>query len=154
VRYSHESGTPPATLALIETPREHGLDHHDPLAAGLDRTIEALLAAGKRVWLVGPVPEVGYDVPRYFYLRSLGFAQDLEIAPTLAEFGQRQAFVFDLLGDLPRRYPVGMIWPHERLCGDLGCEIARDGHVLYSDDDHLSVFGAQSIAGLFAPVFD
>ena len=47
-----------------------------------------------------------------------------------------------------------MIWPHERLCNDAGCEISRDGHVLYSDDDHLSVFGAQSIAGLFEPVFD
>ena len=32
--------------------------------------------------------------------------------------------------------------------------IVRDGRVLYADDDHLSVFGAQSIAGLFAPVFD
>ena len=154
VRYGQESGMPPATLALIETPLEHGPDNHATLAAGLERTIEALLSAGKRVWLVGPVPEVGYDVPRYFYLRSLGFARNLEIAPTLAEFGRRQAFVFDLLGDLPRRYPVGMIWPHERLCGDLGCEIARDGHVLYSDDDHLSVFGAQSIAGLFVPIFD
>ena len=154
VRYGHESGMPPATLALIETPLEHGFDNHATLAVGLERTIAALLAAGKRVWLVGPVPEVGYDVPRYFYLRSLGFARDLEIAPTLAEFDQRQAFVLYLLDDLPRRYPVGVIWPHERLCGDLGCEIARDGHVLYADDDHLSVFGAQSIADLFAPVFD
>jgi hypothetical protein len=154
VRYAHESGMPPATLALIETPLEHGLDNHATLAAGLERTIAALLFAGKRVWLVGPVPEVGYDVPRYFYLRSLGFARDLEIAPTLAEFDQRQAFVLNLLGDLPRRHPVGVIWPHERLCGGLGCEIARDGHVLYADDDHLSVFGAQSIADLFTPIFD
>ena len=154
VRYAQESGMPPATLALIETPLEYGPDNHATLAAGLERTIEALLAAGKRVWLVGPVPEVGYDVPRYFYLRSLGFARDLEIAPTLAEFDQRQHFVLGLLSDLGQRYPIGTIWPHERLCGDVGCEIARDGHVLYSDDDHLSVFGAQSIAGLFAPVFD
>src|SRR4030095_12151220 len=136
VRYGQESGMPPATLVPVETPLEHGPDNHATLAAGLERTIEALLAAVKRVWLVGPVPEVGYDVPRYFYLRSLGFARDLEIAPTLAEFRP---------GDMPRRYPVGMIWPHERLCGDLGCEIARDGHVLYADDDHLSMFGAQSI---------
>ena len=154
VHYAHESGMPPATLALVETPLEHGLDNHATLAAGLERTITALLAAGKRVWVVGPVPEVGYDVPRYFYLRSLGFARDLEIAPTLAEFGQRQHFVLTLLTDLGQRYPIGTIWPHGRLCGDVGCEIARDGHVLYADDDHLSVFGAQSIASAFAPIFD
>ncbi len=154
VRYAHESGMPPATLVLVETPLEHGLDNHATLAAGLERTITALLAAGKRVWLVGPVPEVGYDVPRYFYLRSLGFARDLEIAPTVAVFGQRQRFVLTLLSDLERRYPIRTIWPHERLCGDVGCEIARDGHVLYADDDHLSVFGAQSIADLFKPVFE
>ena len=154
VHYAQESGMPPATLALIETPLEYGPDNRATLAIGLERTIEALLSAGKRVWLVGPVPEVGYDVPRYFYLRSLGFARDLEIAPTLAEFDQRQHFVLSLLSDLGQRYPIGTIWPHERLCGDVGCEIARDGHVLYSDDDHLSVFGARSIAGLFAPIFD
>jgi hypothetical protein len=62
--------------------------------------------------------------------------------------------VLDLLRDLAHRYPVGIVWPHERLCNDAGCEIARDGQVLYSDDDHLSVFGARSIAGLFTPIFD
>jgi hypothetical protein len=151
VRYAHESGMPPATLVLIETPLEHGLDNHATLAAGLERTIAALMAAGKRVWLVGPVPEVGYDVPRY--LRSLGFAPNLEIAPTLAEFDQRQHFVLSLLRDLAQRYPIGTIWPHERLCGDNGCAILRDGHLLYSDDDHLSVFGAQSIASEFTAIF-
>ena len=154
VRYAHESGMPPATLVLEEGPFEPGADNHATLAAGLERTVSTLLAAGKRVWLVGPVPEVGYDVPRYFYLRSLGFARDLEIAPTLAEFDHRQGFVLALMSDLERRYPIGTIWPHERLCGDAGCAIARDGHVLYSDGDHLSVFGAQSIAGLFSPIFD
>jgi peptidoglycan/LPS O-acetylase OafA/YrhL len=154
MHYLGETGMPPATLVLTETPLVHATDNHAALAAGLERTISTLLSAGKRVWLVGPVPEVGYNVPRYFYLRSIGFAGDLAIAPTLAEFGRRQEFVFDLLGDLERRYPIGAIWPHERLCGDAGCEIARDGHALYSDDDHLSVFGAQSIASMFAPVFD
>jgi hypothetical protein len=144
----------PVTLGRAGTPAGGGTGNHAALAAGLEQTVAALLSAGKRVWLVGPVPEVGYDVPRYFYLRSLGFADELEIAPTIAEFDQRQHFVLGLLGGLARRYPIGMIWPHEGLCNDVRCEIVRDGHLLYSDDDHLSVFGAQSIAGLFAPVFD
>jgi hypothetical protein len=46
------------------------------------------------------------------------------------------------------------VWPHEGLCGVAGCDIMRDGRLLYADDDHLSVFGARSIAALFAPVFE
>ncbi|HEY3145754.1 MAG TPA: acyltransferase family protein [Dongiaceae bacterium] len=150
--YKREGG-PPVPLGLAgHSDAEVG--NHAALSASLEHTIAALLSAGKRVWLVGPVPEVGYDVPRYFYLRSLGFADGFDIAPTRAEFGQRQAFALDLLNDLADRYPVGTIWPHERLCNDTSCAIARDGHVLYADDDHLSVFGAQSIAGLFTPIFE
>jgi len=151
--YKREGGAP-VTLAVIAGPSGEVSGNHAALATGLEDTIAALLSAGKRVWLVGPVPEIGYDVPRYFYLRSLGFAEGLEIAPTLNEFDRRQAFVLDLLRDLAHRYPVGIVWPHERLCNDAGCEIARDGQVLYSDDDHLSVFGARSIASLFTPIFD
>lgn len=151
--YKRERGMP-VTLAMVAAPSGYSSGNHAALATGLEDTIAALLSAGKRVWLVGPVPEFGYDVPRYFYVRSLGFADGLEVAPTLAEFDQRQAFVLDLLRDLEQRYPVGIVWPHERLCNDAGCAISRDGHVLYSDDDHLSVFGAQSIAGLFEPVFE
>ncbi len=152
-RYKREAAAQ-ATLLLPGVPASDGVGNHPALAAGLEQTVTALLSAGKRVWLVGPVPEVGYDVPRYFYLRSLGFANALEIAPTRAEFDQRQHFVFAGLNDLAQRYPVGSIWPHTRLCNDVGCDIIRDGHLLYSDDDHLSVFGAHSMADLFAPVFD
>jgi hypothetical protein len=151
--YKREPGTP-VTLAAAEAVPGALAGNHAALATGLERTVTTLLAAGKRVWLVGPVPEVGYNVPRYFYLRSLGFVEGLEIAPTLAEFDQRQSFVFALLKDLAQRYPIGVIWPHERLCNDVECEIVRDGHLLYSDDDHLSVFGAQSISTLFTPVFE
>ena len=66
---------------------------------------------------------------------------------------ERPAFVLDLMNGLADRYPLGTIWPHERLCNDISCAVARDNHLLYADDDHLSVFGAQSIAGLFTPIF-
>jgi peptidoglycan/LPS O-acetylase OafA/YrhL len=149
--YKRESGAP-VTLALAGLP-DAEVANRTALALGLEHTVASLLAAGKRVWLVGPVPEVGYDVPRYFYLRSIGFADGLDVAPTRAEFDRRQAFVLGLFDNLARRYPVGTIWPHQRLCGDDGCAIARDGRLLYADDDHLSVFGARSISGVFAPVF-
>ena len=160
--YKREGGTP-VTLALLPPAHadEGGRDHtpgetgnHPALAASLEQTVSALLAAGKRVWLVGPVPEIGYDVPRFVHLRALGFAAGLEIAPTLAEFRDRQGFTRALLDDLARRHPIGAIWPHQVLCDNDRCAIARDGHLLYSDDDHLSVFGAQSIAAVFSPIFD
>jgi hypothetical protein len=130
-----------------------GAGNHAALAGGLEQTIAALLAAGKHVWLVGPVPEIGFDVPRYVHLQALGFAQDLDIAPTLDEFNARQRFVLALLDDLAQRYAVGVILPHRRLCDGTRCAVMRDGRLLYSDDDHLSVFGAQSIAEDFSAAF-
>ncbi|HEX6120882.1 MAG TPA: SGNH hydrolase domain-containing protein, partial [Dongiaceae bacterium] len=150
--YKREAGAP-VKLVLGEA-SSGATDNHAALAAGLEQTVAVLIAAGKRVWLVGPVPEVGYDVPRYFHLRALGLADGMNIAPSLSDFGARQAFVLGLFGDLARRYPIGTVWPHQGLCGDAGCDIVRDGHLLYADDDHLSVFGARSLAALFAPVFE
>jgi hypothetical protein len=150
--YKREGGTP-VTLALLPPAHADEAGNHAALAGGLEQAVTTLLAAGKQVWLVGPVPEIGYDVPRYVHLRALGFARDLKIAPSLAEFRARQGFVLPLLGDLSSRYPIGAIWPHQLLCDNAACAIMRDGRLLYSDDDHLSVFGARSIAGIFAPVF-
>ena len=127
-------------------------NNQSPFQDGMERTLSALAAAGKRVWLVGPVPEVGYDVPRSLYLAKLGL-DDADVRPTRGEFDERQRFVMSSLRRLAHEHQVGIIWPHEALCTTRLCDVARHGKPLYVDDNHLSPFADRSIASIFDPVF-
>jgi peptidoglycan/LPS O-acetylase OafA/YrhL len=148
-RYRNEPGPLIRLLPLIAT-RDGGDSNLSALEAGLARTVAVLTAAGKRVWLIGPVPEVGLNVPNYFYLRSAGLT-DVEAAPTWAAFKARQANVLPLLDRIQHRYPVGLVWPHALLCNGASCRIASEGKMLYFDDDHLSTYGAELLAPVFVP---
>jgi peptidoglycan/LPS O-acetylase OafA/YrhL len=68
-RYKRETGK----AVFLATASGVRLDNHVALAAGLERAVAELIAAGKQVWLVGPIPEIGYNVPRTLYIESLGF---------------------------------------------------------------------------------
>jgi hypothetical protein len=51
--YKGETG-PPVLLTLSSGAV---IDNHDGLAAGLQAAVVKLKAAGKRVWMVGPIPD-------------------------------------------------------------------------------------------------
>lgn len=128
-------------------------DNHLIFAAGLRRTVATLRAAGKEIWIVGPVPEVGFNVPRYFFLQSIGIGRGLDIRPNVEEFAERQKFALDTLTEVSDRYDANMVQPYSLLCDSQHCRIQQDGRALYFDDDHLSRFGAEKLNGLFDPVF-
>ena len=114
-------------------------------AEGMERTLSALAAAGKKIWLVGPVPEVGYDVPKSLYLHKMGLGGETDIRPTRDEFDQRQQFVISLFHRLAKKYSAKMVWPHEALCDTTRCEVQRGGKPFYSDDNHLSPLADKTI---------
>lgn len=122
-------------------------------AESLRVVVRALASAGKRVWLVGPVPDVGTLVPRALYLQSLGFSQPVEIRPSVASFQATQARTLAVLGELAHEPNVSLVLPHEPLCGDGWCEVVRDGYPLYFDDNHLTTVGAKLAARVLEPVF-
>ena len=124
------------------------------LATGLERVIASLTSAGKQVWLVGPIPEIGYDVPRTLYLDAIGIHRHpVDIRPTLEGFDTRQDFVLALFAKLVDKYHVRVVWPHKYLCGVKFCEIQKDGHPLYVDDQHLTRSAALLMAPIFKPIF-
>ena len=69
-RYGHESGE---TVFLTDStaPMRSLAENHRVFERALRRSVEALLAQGKRVWMVAAVPEVGWDVLRCWRGRSL-----------------------------------------------------------------------------------
>ena len=119
---------------------------------GLERTLAALHDAGKHVVVVGPIPEIGFDVPATL-ARNLWFVRGFEFAPSRAAFAQRQQFVMETLQDLQRRFAFVLVRPDEILCDDVRCRIVAGEHPLYSDNNHLSITGAAALRPMFERVF-
>jgi peptidoglycan/LPS O-acetylase OafA/YrhL len=150
-RYLHEGGAD--TFVRDSQSQETGLAENGAVfRRGLERTLAALRDAGKRVVVVGPVPEVGFDVPTTL-ARTLWFERSFPIDPERGAFLARQQVVLDTLQDLQRRSDFVLIQPHQLLCDAARCRTGTGDHSLYVDDNHLSITGATLLRPLFEPVF-
>lgn len=103
------------------------------------------------VVLVYPIPEAGWDVPRYVAQHAVSTGGPLELGTLYSRYVERNGAVetlFDGL-ELDRLYRVR---PAELLCNTIlleRCAITRDGMPLYFDDDHLAnETGAKMLAPL------
>ena len=125
-------------------------EDHRVFARALGRTAETLRANGKKVVIVGQVPEIGVDVPTTLAKRRMrGLPED--IGPMLADFKARNATVLHALTSLEGE--VNLVFPHEALCAGSRCEVVREGHPLYIDGTHLHRFGAEMLSPIFERVF-
>jgi len=121
------------------------------LARNLDTTIAALLRAGKRVVVIGPVPGARFDVPR----RLAQLARDRKIETANGYSRTEVLRMTDWFYDVIDRWGdrVTVIEPMSYLCRGDRCDVVRDGKPLYFDYHHLSVAGAQLIIGRQLPQF-
>ena len=116
-------------------------------------TIKALEDAGKRVVIVGPVPEVGWNVPKWLATQKLtGRTDQARIAPSYADFIERQHVVLSEIGRLAKAPDVTAVFPDQVLCDAESCDVSEDDQPFYTDDDHLSLKGAAKVSGIFDPV--
>ncbi|HTO52887.1 MAG TPA: acyltransferase family protein [Myxococcota bacterium] len=129
-----------------------GPHRHEVLAHSLVETARRLAAAGKRVWVVGPVPEVGFDVPAVL-ARARMLRRTVDVAPALSDFLARQHAVLATLAELEGAPSIHVLLPHELLCGAQSCDVIREGRPLYWDDDHLSRAGVSVVLPLLQPIF-
>jgi peptidoglycan/LPS O-acetylase OafA/YrhL len=150
-RYGHEPGE---TVILTDSnSTERSLaNNHEVFARALRRSVTALLAQGKRVWLVASVPEVGWDVPSVL-ARSRRFGRVPPDAPTRAEYTARQEHVLAVLDELDALPGVVVLRPDAVLCRDVRCAVTRDGLPLYFDSHHLTLRGGSLLEPLFAQIF-
>lgn len=115
----------------------------DLFPAVLHRTVEALSRTGAKVVIVDSVPEVGWDVPSVL-ARAAEWGIDARPGPSAAAFDRRQAKVRAGFTGLD----VRVLRPSDVLCNASECRVSIDGTPLYSDDDHLSPYGASLMAPL------
>lgn len=119
---------------------------------GLERTLTALERLGVRVWVVEQVPYVGLDVPAALARLAATERSVDAIAPTRDAHREHQALARKVFDELGGRYVFERIDPAATLCPSDHCLVAHQGRSLYADDDHLSVYGARFVHGLFDPV--
>ena len=116
------------------------------LADALIRTIERIQASGAQVILVGPVPEIDYNVPATLVrsLQGMGYLPPVRFI----DFEHRQNEVLSALAKIDARKDVIVVYPHSALCDNKTCAVADGIRPLYRDDDHLSSLGAARISAL------
>jgi peptidoglycan/LPS O-acetylase OafA/YrhL len=121
---------------------------------GLERTIQALQASNHQVFIVAPIPEIGYDVPSSFFIASRT-GRDLNeiIAPSTEEYLSRNRKTYQILENIAGKYNIQIVEPWKILCPETHCRVVANESPLYVDDDHLSAFGSEMIASAFDVIF-
>ncbi|WP_260597126.1 acyltransferase family protein [Sphingomonas endolithica] len=107
--------------------------------------LDRLIAAGKNVVIVGPMPEPSYNVPHRLFVGSFGLAP----APKPAEYFGRHSVALTFLRSVEKRKGVSMIWPAMQLCRSGICPTTANGMPLYFDHNHLTVDASRSLAPLY-----
>jgi peptidoglycan/LPS O-acetylase OafA/YrhL len=133
-------------LALV---RDHRAEFRDGLAHVVDRFV----AAGMRVYVVDTPPSYPVSVPLKLGLLVHRGRDPASFGMPLADHAAMLAPVHGFFDDLAARGLVELLRPTDILCRDGRCVAWRDGHSLYSDDAHLSAYGADLVAPIFERVF-
>lgn len=124
------------------------------VASALEATATRLNDLRRKVWVLGPVPEVWRPVPRHvFFSRRSGNAFD-GIGVRRSDFDQRNARSIGILDDISSRGLAKIVHVHDHLCSQQSCLVRYGGAVLYHDGDHLSNAGAKALADAIASVFE
>lgn len=127
-------------------PGEPGAD--GVVAFGLGLMLDTLLTEGYSVILIGTTPEFGYSVPEVLFAElRWGMTHLITDAADYAERNRRMLRLFE---EFDQRPGVLYVPIHDILCPD-ECIVGLDGHPVYRDEDHLSVYGATTLlAGVLA----
>ena len=144
---------------------EAGLAPHISLAAGpFDRavsqqqiearfseTVKRVLAAGVKVVLVYPVPEMGWNIP----LKLMQLARDrpegtwlspVEASVSRQQFLTRSQRTYTMLDGVGEHPDLVRVYPERLFCRRERCRSHDGTDIFYRDDNHLSRSGADRLA--------
>jgi peptidoglycan/LPS O-acetylase OafA/YrhL len=121
---------------------------------GIERTLLRLAKGDRAVWIVQEVPNLLVNGPEALVRAALTHRDVSLFELSLAHHRDRSSFVNDVLDALMTKVPFRRIDPATMLCDDARCHLQEDGRSLYSDNNHLSAYGAVSLLPLFMPITD
>jgi peptidoglycan/LPS O-acetylase OafA/YrhL len=114
----------------------------------LNEFLGEMAAASKRLILIYPIPEVGWDIPKYNFKRYLDGRVDPEITTAFEVFKRRNAFAEGVLNAFGSRDNLTRVRPEEIFCNTYvqgRCVAQVNAIPLYYDDDHLSNAGSAMV---------
>ena len=152
VRYKQENGRPVRLVTLIDRDNEN-LTNLVLLEDGLRKTIEVLVSLNKKVVIVYPLPEVGYDVPSASFIVEKRNIDIKTIMPTFDEYKERTKNVYQIFEHLKLNLPVTFVEPYKYLCDKEYCNVIIEDNFIYRDDNHLSTFGSEYITPAFDDIY-
>jgi peptidoglycan/LPS O-acetylase OafA/YrhL len=137
-----DEGADTYLLATSSERATSGADNRDLFRRAVHRTLATLTDMGRRVVVIGPVPEIGRAVPEVLAKAAWrNRAVDLDLDE--ARFLERQSWVLATFAALAGPPWVAVRYPAERLCANGRCQaVTDDGRPLYFDDNHVSSAGA------------
>ncbi|APG88669.1 O-antigen acetylase (plasmid) [Sinorhizobium americanum CCGM7] len=143
-RYSGEIGRP----AILDRVDSEEADHNTAqnyviFRSEFLKTVRAIRDTGRRVVIVDGIPEIGWSVPHALGL-SRFIDADLPPAPTKQMVEERSAEANSVLAIADKDPGVQRVSVVPLLCKPI-CVVEKNGIPLYSDDDHLSVYGSRTL---------
>lgn len=107
--------------------------------------VSDLTKAGKRVVIVGPMPEPAFNVPHRLHVAGFGLVSR---ADPLADYRNRHTAILSFFDQLRGTPGVSFIWPAQELCRPK-CPTERAGIPVYFDHNHLTYDEARRLAPLY-----
>ncbi len=118
------------------------------IAARIAEDVKTLLDASKKVVLVYPIPEVGWDTSSIGIQKAWESGQDVTISTSFKQFIARNAFAFSVLDALGEHENLKRVYPHKYFCNTYiqdRCIAIYKSNSFYRDSNHLSNSGANLI---------
>ncbi|MBC8128197.1 MAG: acyltransferase [Gloeobacteraceae cyanobacterium ES-bin-144] len=121
-------------------------------AAQIQKTVRTLLAAGKKVVIIEPIPAPPFNVPDKF-AKNLHNGLEPEASISFPDFARQQKSILDVFDRLEPSDRLVRIRPRDKLISDGQLLLWFDRQPLFADQNHLSTAGAFFIKELLADVF-
>lgn len=121
------------------------------VAQAYQEGVKNILKMGKKVILIYPTPEVGWNVPEYLFKSVKVMRSELsaETASTsFSQYEQRNRKTIDILDAIEDNPHLTRIYPDKIFCNSFvasRCVVHEKGMPFYSDDNHLTEAGAEKI---------
>ena len=115
----------------------------DEFRAALEKTIELMLKAGKKVYLFSPVSEPGFDPRLCVGSLPLGRKPPENCGISRSQDLSKRLDLMAVLAQVVTRYPmVTFIDPSNYLCDGDACPLTHNGKSIFKDENHLSYSGS------------
>lgn len=130
---------------------ESGIASHggEGKRAAIHALLHSIAELNKKVFIVHPVPEVGWNIPKYNFVAQLSDGRMPTVITTSYDvFKARNAFVNESLSGFEVRQNMVHIKPEVMLCDSYvkdRCVAQVGGTPLYYDSNHLSNAGARMV---------